>query len=43
MLITHEDAMRNWATTRCGLYEYIGCLVLVAQHMMQLEAVELAL
>jgi hypothetical protein len=43
MLITREDPVRNWASTRCGLCEYVGCFVEVTQHVMQLEAVELAL
>jgi hypothetical protein len=43
MLITREDPVRNRASTGCGLCEYASYFVVVAQHMMQLEAVELAL
>jgi hypothetical protein len=43
MLITREDPVRHRAATRCGVGEYVGCFVVVAQHMMKLEAVELAL
>jgi hypothetical protein len=35
--------VRHQAATGCGLCEYVGCFVVVAQHMMELEAVELAL
>jgi hypothetical protein len=42
MLITREDPVRHQAATRSGLSEYIGYFVVVAQHMMKLEAVELA-
>jgi hypothetical protein len=43
MLITREDTVRHRDATRCGLGEYIDCFVVVAHHMMKLEAVELAL
>jgi hypothetical protein len=43
MLITREDPVRHRAATGCGLCEYVSCFVVVAQHMMKLEAVELAL
>jgi hypothetical protein len=43
MLITREDPVRNRASTGCELCEYVGRFVLVTQHMMQLEDVELAL
>jgi hypothetical protein len=43
MLVTCKDPMRNRASAGCGLREYVNHLVVVAQHMVQLEAVELAL
>jgi hypothetical protein len=43
MLITCENPVRDQAWTGCGLREYVGRLVVVAQHVVQLEAVELAL
>jgi hypothetical protein len=43
MLVTCEDAVRNQASTGRGFCEYVSCLVVVAQHVVQLEAVELAL
>jgi hypothetical protein len=43
MLITCENAMGNRASTGCSFREYISRLVVVAQHVVQLEAVELAL
>jgi hypothetical protein len=43
MLITREDPVRNRASTGCSLCKYISRFVVVAQHMLQLEAVELAL
>jgi hypothetical protein len=35
--------MRNQASIGCSLRKYIGCIVVVTQHVVQLEAVELAL
>jgi hypothetical protein len=43
MLITCENPVGNQASTRCSFCEYVGCLVVVAQHVVQLQAVELAL
>jgi hypothetical protein len=43
MLVTCEDAVRNWPLTGRSFCEYVGHLVVVAQHMVQLEAMELAL
>jgi hypothetical protein len=43
MLITREDLMGNWAMTGCRLRKHISRLVIVAQHMVQLEVVELSL
>jgi hypothetical protein len=43
MLITREDPVRDRASTGCGLCEYVGCFIVAAQHVVQLEAVELAL
>jgi hypothetical protein len=43
MLITHEDPMGDWAPTGCCFRKHVSRLVVVAQHVVQLEAVELAL
>jgi hypothetical protein len=43
VLITREDPVRHRAATGCSPCEYIGCFVVVTQHVMKLEAVELAL
>jgi hypothetical protein len=43
MFITCEDPVGNWASTRCDLHEYVSCFVVVVQHVVQLEVVELAL
>jgi hypothetical protein len=43
MLIACEDPVGNRATTGCSFREYVGCLVVVAQYVVQLEAMELAL
>jgi hypothetical protein len=43
MLITREDPVRHWAVIGHSLCEYINCFVVVAQHVINLEAVELAL
>jgi hypothetical protein len=41
MLTARKDSMRHWASTGHGLREYVGGLVVVAQHMVKLEHVEL--
>jgi hypothetical protein len=43
MLIACENPVGNWASTGCGLREYVSRFVVVAQHVVQLEAVEFAL
>jgi hypothetical protein len=43
MLIACENLVGNWASTGCGLREYVSRLVVVAQNVVHLEAVELAL
>jgi hypothetical protein len=43
MLITCENAVGNRSSTGCSLREYISRLVVVAQHVVQLEAMELSL
>jgi hypothetical protein len=43
MLITRKDPVRHQAATGCGLHKYVGCFVVVVQHMMKLEAMELVL
>jgi hypothetical protein len=43
MLVTCEDAVRNRASTIRSFCGYVSLLVVVTQHMVQLEAVELAL
>jgi hypothetical protein len=43
MLIARKDPMGNRATTGCRLHKHVSRLVVVAQHVVQLEAVELAL
>jgi hypothetical protein len=42
-LITHEDTVRHRAVTGCGLCEYVGYFVVVARHVMKLEAMKLVL
>jgi hypothetical protein len=43
MLIACEDPVGNRATTGCSFSEHVDRLVVVAQYVVQLEAVELAL
>jgi hypothetical protein len=43
MLIAREDTMRNRATTGCRFCKHIDRFIVVAQHVMQLEAVQFVL
>jgi hypothetical protein len=43
MLIAREDTVWNRAATRCRFHKHIGRFIVVAQHVVQLEAVEFSL